>query len=230
MLRTVERGKRESEVWEKGSGFKNEENHLTGVPEAGRWPSNLIHDGSEEVLAGFPPDASVSRPPRTIVRGTRDPENIYGGQTNAKGTCGLDRNDSGSAARFFYCAKATRADREEGLSELAEQLFGMGNAAAAARGEEYHSQNSGMNNTKVRRNVHPAVKPTSLMRYLVRLVTPPGGLVFDPFMGSGSTAKAAALEGCRFIGSDDNPRYYPIACARAAWAAQQGHLFAEAAL
>ena len=85
--------------------------------------------------------------------------------------------DSGSAARFFYCAKASKRDRDEG-------------------------------------NGHPTVKPTDLMRYLCRLVTPPGGLVLDPFMGSGSTGKAALLEGFRFIGIEREPEFCEIARSR----------------
>jgi site-specific DNA-methyltransferase (adenine-specific) len=103
---------------------------------AGRWPANLIHDGSDE------PCALLS-----------------------------------DAARFFYCAKASKADRGDG-------------------------------------NGHPTVKPTELMRYLCRLVTPPGGVVLDPFMGSGSTGKAAALEGFRFIGIEREAEYLEIARGR----------------
>jgi len=104
----------------------------------GRWPANVIHDGSDE------------------------PTRLFG-----------------SAARFFYCAKANKADRGEG-------------------------------------NSHPTVKPTDLMRYLCRLVTPPGGVVLDPFMGSGSTGKAALLEGFDFIGIERDPNYYEIAQQRIA--------------
>jgi DNA modification methylase len=110
-----------------GSGFD---------PNVGRWPANLIHDGSDDPCALL-----------------------------------------GDAARFFYCAKASKADR----------------------GAE---------------NVHPTVKPTELMRYLVRLVTPPGGVVLDPFMGSGSTGKAAVLEGFRFIGIEREAEYLEIARGR----------------
>ncbi|MFZ8927501.1 MAG: DNA methyltransferase, partial [Candidatus Nanopelagicales bacterium] len=99
------------------------------------------------------------------------------------------------AARFFYCAKASKADRGEG-------------------------------------NAHPTVKPTDLMRYLCRLVTPPGGLVLDPFMGSGSTGKAAVLEGFRFLGIEREESYLAIAKARIDAAVEeaskqrQGALFA----
>ncbi len=96
---------------------------------AGRWPTNLIHDGSDEVTELF-----------------------------------------GDAQRFFYCAKANKKDREDG-------------------------------------NSHPTVKPTDLMAYLCRLVTPPEGIVLDPFMGSGSTGKAAVREGFSFVGIERDPEY-----------------------
>jgi site-specific DNA-methyltransferase (adenine-specific) len=92
--------------------------------------------------------------------------------------------DSGSAARFFYCAKASKKDRDEGLQGG--------------------------------RNIHATVKPTDLMRYLCRLVTPPGGTVLDPFMGSGSTGKAAIREGFNFIGIEREAEYLEIAKARIA--------------
>ena len=107
----------------------------------GRFPANLIHDGSDEALGVFPGEAG------------------------------------GSAARFFYCAKASKTDR-------------------------------GTDNS------HPTVKPTELMRYLVRLVTPLGGTVLDPFMGSGSTGKAAVLEGFHFLGVEQDPSYFKIATER----------------
>lgn len=117
---------------------------------------------------------------------------------------------------FFYCAKASKADRDEGLDALADRIVGMSGAAAAAaaRGEHYDNGDGGVNRTKVRKNHHPTVKPTDLMRYLCRLVTPPGGVVLDPFMGSGSTGKAALLEGFRFIGIEREAEYVEIARAR----------------
>jgi site-specific DNA-methyltransferase (adenine-specific) len=148
----------------------------------GRWPANFIHDGSEEVLALFPSEAGGGYG----VRGK-------GGSTYANGegfantlsetgqTVGY--GDSGSAARFFYCAKASRDDRDEGLPM------------------DQHSS-------------HPTVKPTDLMRYLCRLITPPNGIVLDPFMGSGSTGKAAMAEGFRFIGIEREAEYIEIARAR----------------
>jgi site-specific DNA-methyltransferase (adenine-specific) len=120
----------------------------------------------------------------------------------------------GEASRFFYCAKTSTADREEGCEELATST----GADATSRQEGtagLDNPRAGASRTReVVRNHHPTVKPTELMRHLVRLVTPPGGLVLDPFMGSGSTGKAAILEGARFAGCDLDPAYLEIAAAR----------------
>lgn len=133
------------------------------VTTLGRWPANLIHDGSDEVVSVFP----SAQGQQGAVYGTVD-----------QGIAGIQpRNDTGSAARFFYCAKASKADRGDV-------------------------------------NTHPTVKPTDLMRYLCRLITPSGGIVFDPFMGSGSTGKAALAEGFRFIGIEREAAYMKIAQAR----------------
>jgi site-specific DNA-methyltransferase (adenine-specific) len=115
----------------------------------GRWPANVIHDGSDEVLAGFP-------------------------------------NEAG---RYFYCAKASTSERNAGLEGIA--------------------------------NIHPTVKPLALMRYLIKLVTPPGGTVLDPFLGSGSTAVAAILEGFEWVGCEMTEEYFPIIEARVEWAENQ---------
>lgn len=110
----------------------------------------------------------------------------------------------GEASRFFYCAKASKRDRDEGLEDFELQ------AAGGMKGRNDGS----MGTVTMSRNVHPTVKPTELMRYLCRLVTPPGGVVLDPFMGSGSTGKAAVLEGFSFIGVDLEAQYVDIAKAR----------------
>jgi site-specific DNA-methyltransferase (adenine-specific) len=135
----------------------------------GRWPANLIHDGSEEVVGLFPQTG--------VSNGRRVAKPLNGFAMKAQPDVDTGYGDSGSAARFFYCAKASKRDRGEG-------------------------------------NNHPTVKPTDLMRYLCRLVTPPGGTVLDPFMGSGSTGKAAMLEGFDFIGIERDPEYVKIAEAR----------------
>lgn len=118
----------------------------------------------------------------------------------------------GPAARFFYCAKASKRDRDDGLDHLPQQ------ATAAMQGNLISGQRlSGDGKpiaTPVRANTHPTVKPTDLMRYLCRLITPPGGVVLDPFMGSGSTGKATMLEGFQFIGIEREAEYMEIAKSR----------------
>jgi hypothetical protein len=173
----------------------------------GRFPANLIHDGSEEVLALFPSEAGGG----FGVRGK-------GGSTYANGegfantlsetgqTVGY--GDSGSAARFFYCAKASRDDRDEGCGAFELTEAGIKNDSGRGFSE------SDPMAAVMRRNPHPTVKPTDLMRYLCRLITPPGGIVLDPFTGSGSTGKAAMAEGFRFIGIEREAEYIEIARAR----------------
>ena len=162
-----------------GLGYQGGEQITSGTGTTmhtdGRWPANVIHDGSDEVVELFPQADGMRR--GTLRRGATTglamgAHGIYGEMQPMEVQAGY--GDSGSAARFFYCAKANKADRGEG-------------------------------------NTHPTVKPTDLMRYLCRLVTPPGGVVLDPFMGSGSTGKAALLEGFDFIGIERDPNYYEIA-------------------
>lgn len=170
----------------------------------GRFPANVIHDGSEEVCANMPNSkggsgkgfkASDYEEHDTATNFTRGDFKPY--------------NDDGSASRYFYCAKASKKDRDEGLDEFESKDGGVG----ALRG-------GNRNNTIPKKNNHPTVKPTSLMQYLVRLVTPKGGTVLDPFMGSGSTGKAVMYEnkernaGYKFIGIELTEKYLPIAEAR----------------
>lgn len=178
----------------------------TGSP-SGRWPANVVHDGSDEVLAGFPVTTSV---PFSRRGGTG---NVWSGPiTEQYGELGY--TDTGSAARFFYCAKASRADRDEGLDGLPlrgkNEVYGDGLNTATKLDPALHTAES-VAAWPQRHNHHPTVKPTDLMRWLVRLVTRPGGVVLDPFMGSGSTGKAAVLEGMRFIGIEQDAEYLEIA-------------------
>jgi DNA modification methylase len=117
---------------------------------------------------------------------------------------GLFPND---AARFFYCPKSSKADRDEGCE-------GLGSRFAPTMGNGIGGKEHDPDTATPKRNHHPTVKPTALMRYLCRLVTPPGGIVLDPFTGSGSTGKAAILEGFRFIGIEREAEYVEIARAR----------------
>jgi site-specific DNA-methyltransferase (adenine-specific) len=194
------------------------------VSPAGRWPANLIHDGSEEVVGLFPRGAGASAPVRGSERSTTGQNGILGHFNRVPGPF---HGDSGSAARFFYCAKASKADRDEGCEGLPQTI-----KQSVAHGDKRHGTLPYTNepremNPRPRGNHHPTVKPTDLMRYLCRLVTPPGGVVLDPFTGSGSTGKAATLEGFRFIGIEREAEYVEIAKARiAAVDAGAGPLFA----
>jgi len=169
----------------------------------GRWPANLIHDGSDEVLAAFP-DAKGRQGPiseKTYNAAGRWPANLI--HDGSEGPTDL----LGDAARFFYCAKASRKDRNEGCEHIEAKQY-------SHDGRETPLDNAYQRNASNASNSHPTVKPTDLMRYLCRLVTPPGGVVLDPFMGSGSTGKAAVLEGFRFVGVDMSAEYVEIARAR----------------
>jgi site-specific DNA-methyltransferase (adenine-specific) len=184
---------------------------------AGRWPANVIHDGSDEVVGLMPVTTSNSG---NLTHSNRNnPNGIYG-VYGAGPTNGI--SDTGSAARFFYCAKASKADRDEGCEGLAEHSPGE-RTDRKDGSDGLKSPRAGAGRPASSRNHHPTVKPTDLMRYLVRLVTPPGGVVLDPFMGSGSTGKAAVLAGFRFVGIEREPGYVEIARARIA-AAQPGLL------
>lgn len=138
----------------------------------GRWPANVMLD--EE--AGKILDEQSG----TTYSGPTKPKKDYSGGVFGGGNSPIDYHaNSGGASRFFYCPKASKKDRNEGLD-----------------------------------NIHPTVKPTALMEYLIRLVTPKGGIVLDPFMGSGSTGKGAVLNDNGFIGIELSPEYFLIAESR----------------
>lgn len=185
---------------------------------SGRWPANLIHDGSEEVVGLFPETTSgaikAGQPAGRDMRAGSEDHNRAGGRpAQPRDVAG----STGSASRFFYCAKASKRDRDEGLEGFEAKATAFGNQAQAElkRGNLDHDDGkSGMNKVKMRQNTHPTVKPTDLMRYLCRLVTPVGGTVLDPFMGSGSTGKAAMKERFNFIGIERDESYLQIASAR----------------
>lgn len=123
------------------------------------------------------------------------------------------------AIRFFYAPKADKADREFGLDGIPLRSWGsMTNRADGSAGLD--SPRSGAGRHGGRANIHPTVKPVDLMAWLCRLVTPPGGIVLDPFMGSGSTGIAAVRHGFRFVGIEQSPEYFDIACRRVSAAVQ----------
>jgi len=184
----------------------------------GRFPANLIHDGSDEVVGLFPAQTSGANP---TSRGG------IGYMSSAKGqeSCDAPRGiDSGSAARFFYVAKASAEDRDDGCHALPAKSAGQvtGGRAEGSAGLDSPRSGAGRRRDETR-NSHPTVKPTDLMRYLCRLVTPPGGLVLDPFVGSGSTGRGAVLEGFSFLGIEREAEYVEIARARIDAAIRQRH-------
>ena len=138
----------------------------------GRWPANLIHDGSDEVTGLFPNQTSGGTPAK---RSSDKFRNSFGTFKGGEAESGIG-SSKGSAARFFYCAKANKKER--------------------------------------RNSKHPTIKPLALMQYLVRLVTPPGAVVLDPFMGSGTTLEAAWVEGMQAIGMDLSAGYCDDAAER----------------
>jgi site-specific DNA-methyltransferase (adenine-specific) len=183
------------------------------VTVAGRFPANFIHDGSDEVLELFPETKGGTW---NTTKGARHFNND--GEPTGYETSKSD-SSTGSAARFFYCAKASKKDRNEGLDGFEEKqtLGGGGLTAEIKEDGSYETASAGgkFGSVKAKQtNHHPTVKPTDLMRYLCRLVTPPNGTVLDPFTGSGSTGKAATLEGFNFIGIEQSPEYIEIAKAR----------------
>lgn len=169
----------------------------------GRFPANLIHDGSQEVMDLFPETKSAVRKPSESGK-AQDGWGLGARKPQERG-----HDDQGSAARFFYCPKASKKDRNEGCEELEEKESKTLN--------EYKNPSEGRTASKSgspKKNHHPTVKPTALMAYLCRLITPTGGVVLDPYMGSGSTGKAAVREGFSFVGIELDPDYYEIAKAR----------------
>jgi site-specific DNA-methyltransferase (adenine-specific) len=190
------------------AGWENMRGHGIAELNAGRFPANFIHDGSDEVVGLFPDTKGVVRQP--TGKGILNPETGWN-ENSMIDTTVRGFADSGSAARFFYCAKTSKRDRNEGLE-------GFEVRRSSGYGYDHGLGNAGEGMFKdrnpIKANHHPTVKPTSLMQYLVRLVTPQGGIVLDPFMGSGSTGKACAYEGFDFIGIDMTPEYVEIARAR----------------
>lgn len=184
--------------------------------EEGRWPANLVHDGSDEVVALFPGSAGARAP----VTGNEPSAASTGTVTNMRQRVATQHHgDKGSAARFFYCPKANKADRNYGLTGETTSAHDMVHRKEGSAG--LNCPRAGAGRTSGALNTHPTVKPIALMRWLVRLITPPGGLVLDPFVGSGSTAIAAVQEGFKFIGFEMDEGYHAIAQQRYAHALRE---------
>jgi site-specific DNA-methyltransferase (adenine-specific) len=189
----------------------------------GRFPANIILD--EEAGKILDQQSGKSKSSSNKWEGDNNAA-IYG--KYQKGVRQSTFSDEGGASRFFYCPKASKKDRDEGMDlskdkqrpgqtdkglyssspvckDCGKTVNGTNDHSKCKEGLEYRPS------TTTRKNIHPTVKPTDLMAYLIRLVTPKGGVVLDPFMGSGSTGKAAVIEGMEFIGIEREQEYYEIA-------------------
>ena len=191
----------EDGVWtDSNSGMDNEQNSFADADPRGRFPANVMHDGSDVITKEFPNakgfvsngNASVGETSNGVINPMR--------RGNA-----VPYGDEGSAARFFYCPKTSKSERHSNLDDH--------ETSVGANGNKWTDQDYRKGETKPtteRKNTHPTVKPVELMKYLCRLVTPKGGTVLDPFMGSGSTGMAAKDEGFDFIGIEKEKEYFEI--------------------
>ena len=199
------RGLSQSTVY---NSFNQENAHWETV--LGRFHANIITDGSEEVASGMPYTKSTGGLPNYEISNATPIVDFGVSQKS-----GFHFEDEGSAMRYFYCAKASKQDRDEGLDEFIEEQTTDGCIRSNIESARIFGANSAL-----RKNTHPTVKPTDLMKYLIRLVTPTGGVVLDPFNGSGSTGKACMFEnrehnkGYYYIGIEMTDEYLPIAKAR----------------
>ena len=181
----------------------------------GRFPANFIHDGSDEVVSEFPDKVEGKD---NFKRGA---SSIFGSQADGSGYNGQSKSNWGSASRFFYCAKASKSERNEGLEGFDIKEAVVKEFRPTLRDEDNNWETpiqetpyGGANRAGNTQNNHPTVKPVKLMQYLVRLVTPKGGVVLDPFIGSGTTGKACRLEGFDYVGIEKEEEYCKIAEAR----------------
>ncbi len=174
----------------------------------GRWPANVLLD--PEAAAAL--DKQSGERPAGNVPAVTGARAVYGGLSGHKSEP-RSMGDSGGASRFFYCAKASRSEREAGLENFTAvaptEITGRKPGSAG-----HQTPYAGMTGEAPRRNTHPTVKPIELMQWLCRLVTPPGGLILDPFCGSGTTGCAAVREDMRFLGIELDPGHAAIARAR----------------
>ena len=190
--------------------------------DAGRWPPNVLHDGDPEIVERFP---------TTSTWAAKNPKQYETDSVFGVGGINFGKADEGSAARFFpalgfddtdaasflYCAKPNKKERNAGLDHLPKQQGG----GMAGTADKSLKTGSGNERDGTAQNFHPTVKPLALMRWLVRLVTPPDGVVLDPFAGSGTTLCAALLESKQAVGIEMTDDYLPIIRGRVAWAQQQ---------
>ena len=215
--KVVRKSRDENGVWTNdNSGMKAEGSEYADADPRGRFPSNVMHDGSDVVKDIFPntKSSNVSRERKAGTEfgqssGWNKHNNVDSGLMPAYG-------DDGSASRYFYCAKTSKAERNQGLDNLPTKKA----SSMPGRRNPNDMKDSKIDNDVTgrfvteKKNIHPTVKPIKLMKYLCRLITPKGGTVLDPFMGSGSTGMAAKEENFEFVGIEKEEEYFNIATAR----------------
>ena len=199
--KVVRKSRSEDGVWTDGnSGMKAEGTQYADADPRGRFPANVMHDGSDVITKEFPQTGKFGSVKPIDKQKTND---VFGKYNEVKEFQAYD--DEGSAARFFYCPKTSKSERHSNLDDH--------ETSVGANGNKWTDQDYRKGETKPtteRKNTHPTVKPVELMKYLCRLVTPKGGTVLDPFMGSGSTGMAAKDEGFDFIGIEKEKEYFEI--------------------
>ena len=216
--KVVRKTRDENGVWtDDNSGMKAEGSEYADADPRGRFPSNVMHDGSDVVKDIFPntKSSNVSRERKAGTEfgqssGWNKHNNVDSGLMPAYG-------DDGSASRYFYCAKTSKAEKNQGLNNfpIKNKKGGGGTSNNVWYEDDVNSASGKFGSEKApSKNVHPTVKPIKLMKYLCRLITPKGGTVLDPFMGSGSTGMAAKEENFDFVGIEKEEEYFNIASAR----------------
>lgn len=186
---TVKRFAPGADVNKNGAWKQDEAYEDTSKP--GRWPANVLHDGSEEVLEAFAAYGERGAIAPVHTRSADKFRSVYNGsfKGNVDEEGSTFQGDSGTAARFFYSSKATQGERIFECRECGAHTIGKPDCGHADL------------------RTHPTVKPISLMRWLVELVCPPGGLVLDPFAGTGTTAAAARLAGMQSLSIEADPNH-----------------------
>ncbi len=216
MKREVYRGERDKESdWAKNSGFKNETNKYTGVPVEGRFPANIILDEEAGKMLDEQSGELKSGDMQGKKGGFGNSQLVYG--ENSEKPEAISFGDKGGASRFFYCAKASKSERNLGCEEM-EQKDSRKEDGSSKSLEIFSNQYTkssgnptGRGITSKRANNHPTVKPIKLMEYLVKLVSREGATVLDPFLGSGTTLIACVKLGRKGIGIEKEEEYCEIA-------------------
>jgi site-specific DNA-methyltransferase (adenine-specific) len=201
-------------VWTDGnSGMKAEGSQFADADPKGRFPANVMHDGSDVVKDIFPTTSKSAGGGGTKTV-SKNKTVFTGGWGNKEYDETIGYGDEGSAARYFYCPKVSKAERNQGLEDfpVKKSKGGGGTSNDTWYEDDVNSASGKFGSEKApSKNTHPTVKPQELMKYLCRMVTPKGGTVLDIFMGSGSTGMAAKDEGFDFIGIEKDKEYFEIA-------------------